>query len=168
MVEKRPVLEHEQIIYKGYFSMKEIYRLFSTWMDDKGYVPVEKRVQESVTKTGKHVEIDLQPYKKYTDYAKSVIRIQISGHNMKDVEVTRDDHKQKLQDGEIRITFDSWLETDYEEKWETQPVFYVLRSLFEKYVYTPFLSGHITGVREDTLHIKEQLKAFLNLERFKE
>jgi hypothetical protein len=70
-----------------------------------------------------------------------------------------------MHQGQLRVTFDSWLETDYESRWETTPVFYVLRSLFEKYVYVPYLSGFIKGVRDDTMMLKDQLKGFLNLER---
>jgi hypothetical protein len=167
MVEKRPVIEHEQVVYEGIFNLKEVYRLLYDWMSDKGYVPVEKRVHESVTKAGKHVEVELEPFKKYTDYAKSVIRIHVTAHGLTDVEATVDGRKRKMQKGSVRVTFDSWLETDYEQRWETQPVFYVLRTMFEKYVYTPFLSGFITSVRDDTLHLKEQVKAYLNIERFR-
>ncbi len=166
MVEKRPVLEHEQIVYEGIFSVKELSKTLFGWMSDKGYAPIETRAQESVTKTGKHIELELEPYKKFTDYAKSVIRIHLTGHNITDVEITKDGHKKKMQKGKVVITFDSWLETDYEHKWESQPAFYVLRSLFEKYVYTPFLSGFISSVRNDTTHLKDQVKAYLNLTRF--
>ena len=167
MVEKRPVIEQESIAYEGIFGLKDVYKMVYDWMSDKGYVPVEKRVQESVTKAGKHVELELEPYKKFTDYAKSVIRIHVTGHDITDVEVAKDGHKRKMQKGRLNITLNSWLETDYEHRWETKPVFYVLRTLFEKYVFTPFLSGFITGVRNDTLHLKDQIKAYLNIERYR-
>jgi hypothetical protein len=165
MVERRPVIDHEQVVFEGLFRVKDIYRLMNDWQRDRAYVYVEKRAHESVTKTGKHVEVELEPYKKFSDYAKAVMRIHFTAHNLQDVEVTIDGHKQKMQKGKLIVTLDSWLETDYEQRWETQPVFYVLRSLFEKYVYVPFLSGFIKGVRDDTLHLKEQIKAYLNLER---
>jgi hypothetical protein len=165
MVEKRPVLEHEQVVYDGLFRYRDVNKLIFDWMSDKGYIPVEKRIHEAVTKSGKHIEQDLEPYKKFNDYAKSVIRIHVTAHNLKEVEVTVDGHKKKMHQGQLRVTFDSWLETDYESRWETTPVFYVLRSLFEKYVYVPYLSGFIKGVRDDTMMLKDQLKGFLNLER---
>lgn len=164
MVERRPVVDLEQVKYDGLFRMRDIFRLVNDWMADKGYNPIEKRAHESVTKQGKQYELEFEPYKKYTDYAKGVIRIHITAHDVKDVELTRDGKKMKYQKGSIIITFDSWLETDYEHRWEAQPVFFVLRTLFEKLVAMPFLSGHIKGVRDDTLHLKEQLKAYLNLE----
>ena len=167
MVERRPVIEQESISYEGIFNLKELYQLFYGWMSDKGYIPVEKRVHESVAKGGKHIEVEFEPYKKFSDYAKSVIRIHFTAREVTDVEVTTDGHKRKMQKGKVNILIDSWLETDYAHRWETQPVFYVVRSLFEKYVYTPFLSGFITGVRDDTNMLRDQIKAFLNIERFK-
>lgn len=166
MVERRPVIEQEQIVYEGLFKIKDIYKIIYEWLGDKGYMPVEKRVTESVTKSGKHFEIEFEPYKKYTDYAKSIIRLHLNAQNVTDAEVTIDGNKKTMQKGKVSIMLDSWLETDYEGRWETKPVFYVLRTIFEKYVYTPFLSGFVTSVRNDTLHLKEQLKAYLNLTRF--
>jgi hypothetical protein len=166
MVERRPVIEQERIEYEGLFKVKEVYQLLYDWMSDKGYVPVEKRVTESVTKSGKHIEVELEPYKKYTDYAKSVVRVKLHCSNVTDVEVTVEGHKRKMQKGKVQVSFDSWLETDYEHRWESQPVFYVLRTMFEKYVYAPFIGGFYKGVRDDTLHLKEQVKSYLNLTRF--
>ena len=167
MVEKRPVIENERISYTGIFSLKDIYKLLQGWMIDQGYIPVERRVHETVTKTGKNVEVDFEPYKKLTDYAKSVIRINVLASDMKQVEVTRDGKKRNLNQGTISIVIDSWLETDYEGRWETQPFYYVLRTIFERYVYTPYMSGFIKSVRDDTVQVRDQLKAYLNLERFK-
>lgn len=166
MSEKRPVIENEQIVFEGLFNLKDLYRLFNEWISDKGYAPVEKRVHESVTRTGKHVELELEPFKKFTDYAKSVIRIHLTGHNLTDAEVTIDGKKKKLQKGKLIITFDSWLETDYAHRWETKPVFLVLRTIFEKYVYTPFLSGFAKGVRDDTYHLRDQITSYLGLTKF--
>jgi len=167
MVEKRPVIEQESVSYEGIFNLKELYQLLQGWMSDKGYVPVEKRVHESVAKSGKHIEVEFEPFKKYTDYAKSVIRIHFTAREVTDVETDVDGRKRKMQKGKVHVQIDSWLETDYEHRWEIQPVFYVLRSLFEKYVYTPFMSGFIKGVRDDTNDLREQVKAYLNIERFK-
>jgi hypothetical protein len=164
MVEKRPVIEGETISYDGLFRLKDVYSMITEWMMDNGYVPVEKRVTETVTKSGKHVEVDFEPFKKFSDYAKGVIRIRLGGSNITEVEATIDGQKRKMQKGGIMVDFTSWLETDYEGRWETKPVFYVLRTLFEKYIFTPFLSGFITKVRNDTNDIKERIRAYLNLE----
>lgn len=165
MGEIRSVSGKELIKYEGLFSLKDLYKLLNQIIDDRGYIPVEVSVEESVEKTGKSIEADLEPFKKFTDYAKSVIKIKIRVSDCKEVEVTRDKKKQKLNKGKILIEVESYLETDYEHRWETTPYLYVLRTLFEKYVYTPFLSNFSQQIADDTDFIKSQVKSFLNLYR---
>ena len=164
MVEIRSVPGKETIKYEGIFSVKELYKLLGQIIDDKGYVPVETFAEETVEKTGKAIELDMEPFKKMTDYAKSVIKIKIRIADCKDVEIAKGkDKKQKLNKGKISIEIDPYLETDYEHRWEATPYLYVIRTLFEKYIYTPFLSGFNNQVIEDTNFLKDQIKAFLNL-----
>ncbi|MEM4263923.1 MAG: hypothetical protein QW666_03470 [Candidatus Woesearchaeota archaeon] len=163
MVEIRSVAGKEVISYEGLFSVKELYKLINQIIDDKGYIPITSSTEETVEKTGKAIELDLMPFKKLTDYAKSVIKIKIRISDCKDVEITKDKKKHKLNKGKLWIEIDPYLETDYEHRWEATPYLYVIRTLFEKYIYTPFLSGFDKQVMDDTIFLKEQLKAFLNL-----
>ena len=163
MSEKTTVVDKEVIKYEGLFSVKELYQLIEDWENSKGYFPVENFIEESVEKEGKVITAKLEPFKKLTDYAKAIIKIDLMISGCKEVEVTRAGKKQKLNKGLVVIEIMSILETDYEHKWEMKPWLYVLRTAFEKYIYTPFLSGFKNAVREDTDHLKEQIKAFLNL-----
>jgi len=163
MSEKTTVVDKEVIKYEGLFSVKELYQLIEDWENSKGYFPVENFIEESVEPEGKVITAKLEPFKKLTDYAKAIIKIDIMISGCKEVEITRAGKKQKLNKGLVVIEIMSILETDYEHKWEMKPWLYVLRTAFEKYIYTPFLSGFKNAVREDTDHLKEQIKSFLNL-----
>lgn len=163
MSEKTTVVGKETIAYEGLFSVKELYQLIEDWINTKGYFPVETFVEESVEKEGKVITAKLEPFKKLTDYAKAVIKIDILVSDCKEVEVKRAGKKQKLNKGKLVIEIMSILETDYEHRWEMRPWLYVLRTVFEKYIYTPFLSGFKNALREDTDHLKEKIKAYLNL-----
>lgn len=163
MSEKSTVVEKEKIRYDGIFSVKELYKLIDDWLTEKGYLPVESSVEEGVEKEGKVITAKLEPFKKLTDYAKAVIKIDIMISDCKDVEVKKEGRTQKLNKGNVLIEIMSILETDYEHRWEMRPWLYVLRTVFEKYIYTPFLSGFKAAIREDTDHLKDQIKAYLNL-----
>ncbi|MBW2969720.1 hypothetical protein KY319_01215, partial [Candidatus Woesearchaeota archaeon] len=104
--------------------------------------------------------------KKLTDYAKSIIKIRMQFSDVKDVVVDKDGKKTKIQEGKAVIIFDGILETDYEHRWEGKPIFYFLRTVFEKYVYTPFISGFERGVKEDTMALKNNMKAYLGLTKY--
>jgi hypothetical protein len=163
MSEKVTVTGKESINYEGLFSVKDLYQLIEDWVNSKGYFPVEVAVEEVVEKEGKVITAKLEPFKKLTDYAKAIIKIEIMISDCKEVEVTRAGKKQKLNKGSVLIEIQSILETDYEHRWEMKPWLYVVRSVFEKYIYTPFMSGYKKAVRADTDHLKQQIKAFFNL-----
>jgi len=163
MSEKVTVTGKETISYEGLFSVKELYKLIEDWVSNKGYLPVEMAIEEVVTKSGKVITVQLEPFKKLTDYAKAIIKINLMISDCIEVEVDRAGKKQKLNKGKVMIEIQSLLETDYEHRWEMKPWMYVLRTVFEKYIYTPFLSGYKKALREDTDHLKDQIKAFLNL-----
>jgi len=163
MAERRLIVDNETIAYEGILNITELYKLINDWCDSKRYFPVEQKCQECVSKTGKCVECELEPFKKLTDYAKSVIQIKIRADECTDVTVKRGSKKQKMQKAKVTIIFNAFLETDYEHRWERFPWMYVMRTLFEKYVFTPFLSGFSRGVREDVDHLKSEISGFLNL-----
>lgn len=166
MPERLIVVDKERMEYVGLFDAKEVFRVMQQWASDKGYWLIEKKHGETIKPEGKWIDMEFEPFKKFTDYSKSIIKIRAQFQDVKDVVVERDGHKVKLQDGKIVMAFDGILETDYEGRWESKPIFYVLRTIFEKYVYTPFVSGFERGVKEDLMALKNNLKAFLNLTKY--
>jgi len=166
MAERLIVVDKERLDYQGVFDAKEVLKVIQQWATDKGYWLIEKKHGETTKPEGKVIDLDFEPFKKFTDYAKGIIKIRAQMLDVKDVVTERDGRKVKLQEGKILIIFDGILETDYEHRWEGKPVFFVLRTIFEKYVYTPFVSGFERGVKEDLMSLKNNLKAFLNLTRF--
>ena len=166
MAERRLIVDKERINYDGLFSAKEVLDIVMTWIKDKGYWPVDKKHTESVKADGRYIEVEMWPYKKVTDYAKNIIVIRIVCSDLKDVVVEIDGRKKKLNQGKLQVVFDAYLETDYEHKWETKPVFYFLRTVFEKYVFTPFLSGFERNLKGDVTHLKNNIKGYLNLVQY--
>ena len=166
MAERLIVVDKERLDYDGLFDAKEVFKVMQQWATDRGYWLIEKRHGETTKPEGKFIDMEFEPFKKFTDYAKSIIKIRAQFNDVKDVAVERDGRKVKVQDGKIIIIIDGILETDYEHRWEGKPVFYVLRSIFEKYVYTPFVSGFERGIKEDVSSLKNNVKAFLGLARY--
>lgn len=166
MVERQVLSGPERITYEGLFDVKELIQLYYDWSSDKGYVPVETRHTEAAKKEGKYIEADYKPFKKVTDYIKNVFAIRMILSDVKDVVVEQDGTKKKLQQGKIQLVFQAWLETDYESRWEMKPLFYVLRTVFEKYIYTPFISGYQKEAKEDLELLKNNYKSYLNLYKY--
>lgn len=166
MSERLIIVDKDRFDYEGLFDSKELFNVIKQWASDKGYWLLEKSHTEVVKSEGKFVTFDLEPFRKFTDYAKSIIKIRAQFSEVKDVVVERDERKVKMQEGKVVFVIDGILETDYEHRWESKPLFYVLRTIFEKYLYTPFISGFERGIKEDVSFLKNNLKSFLNLTRY--
>ncbi|MBS3127783.1 hypothetical protein J4410_01440 [Candidatus Woesearchaeota archaeon] len=166
MAERVVVVDKLRLTYEGLFSVSELYRFIDEYFEDKGYDKREKKNIENVTPTGKYIEIEVEPWKKVTDHAMNVIRLRMIFENIKEVEVEKDGRKMVLNQGKAHFLFDAFLYTDYFHKWEGKPIYFVIRTIFDKYVYAPYTQGFVAGVKEDTLHLHGNIKAFLNLYRF--
>ena len=166
MAERLVVVEKEKISYDGLFESKELINVIKQWAADKGYAYFETSHTETTKPEGKYADITLAPFKKFTDYAKSIIRVRVQLNDVKDAIIERDNKKSKVQDGKAAITFEGILETDYEHRWESKPSFFIIRLIFHKYVYSPFISQHEKQIKDDLSTLKNNLKSFLNLTQY--
>jgi len=166
MTEREQVVDGERITYEGFFSFADLIKLLSEWCSTKGYWMQEKSATETVKSDGKYIEYKITPSKKVSDYAKFALSIRMIGSGLKEKEIEKDRHKQILSEGKIQIVLDGFFETDYEGNWESKPVYYVIRILWDKYIYKPFLSGFRNDLKQDVMQLKQELKAFLNLYKY--
>ncbi len=166
MSEKNLIIDQLRLNYSGLFEFHEMFKLIDGWFYEKGYDKLEKKNEEQTTPSGRVVEIELRPWKKTTDYAKNEIRVRIFIKEMKDVTVERDGKKMKVQQGDIHMIFDAFLESDYENRWESKPFFYFLRTLFDKFVYRVYTNKFEGVLANDTHDLYNRIKAFLNLYRY--
>jgi len=166
MSEQMPVVQKRVIKYSGLFSAQDLYRTINEWLKDKGYDRREIKNEEHVKQSGKFIDIDMMPFKKMSDYAKSVIRLQIIMRDLKEVEVDIDGHKVLLNQGEVEIIIDSYLETDYEGRWEQTPFYFFMRTVYDKFLYRNYTQHFENLVASDTADIEAVIKSFLNMYRF--
>jgi hypothetical protein len=166
MSEREVIVDKVRLSYEGLFSVADFYKMIDEFFEEKNYDKRELKNIERVSPEGKYIEIELLPWKKVSDYAKNEIRVRMMMSNIKDVEVEKDGVKVKLNQGNLQIVFDAYLTTDYENRWESKPYFFFLRTIFDKYLYRPFQSGFQQGVKSDFVELRDRIKAFLNLYRF--
>ncbi len=166
MSEKRLVIDQLGLNYSGVFSVSALYKKFIDWFHERGYEMFEKKNTEEITPTGRNIELELRPYKRVTSYAKNEIRIKVFITNVKEVVIDKDGTKNRLNQGDIEILFDGYVETDYENRWENKPYFYFFRALIDKYVWRIYTDKFETMIVTDVHHLHTKIKAFLNLYRY--
>lgn len=167
MGEKFIVIDDLQIVYSGYFSYNNLLKTISSYLASKGYTPIEMKNVVQVTETGRHIELELAPSRKLNDNVRGLLSIVIYVTKMKDKEVEIGDYKEKVNDGNIQISFASMLETDYQGTWRTKYKFLTfMRAFTDKYIYRAYYKRFTEVIYQDTLDLHNEVKAFLNLNRY--
>ncbi len=154
------------LAYEGLFDLHELYVLINQWLKDKGFDLREQRNQEQVRPNGRFIEVEMLPWKKITDYARHVIRLNIRILNMKDAVVEEDNKRVKLNKGMIKMVMDGYLDTDYEDRWESKPFYFFIRTLFDKFVYRTYSTQYEELLVENCIQLHSTIKAFLNLYQY--
>jgi hypothetical protein len=166
MTERRIIVDGLTVKYKGYFHLEELYKLIDHWTREKAYTKHELNNTEQVFKDGRFITLELEPYKKITDYAKYVIQIKMTAKEMKDVTVEKDGRRVALNDGTVELKLTGFLELDYEGRWEKKPLFYFLRNVFDQFVFKTNTEVFEAGLVEEVNQIYSIVKGFLNLHRY--
>lgn len=165
---ERDVITSKKINFAGVFDPQGLYDVMKSWASDKGYAFVELSHSESLKSEGKFIEVILYPvFKNFSDYAKGVFKIHVQMKKVKDITVKQDDKKLKMKEGTVTISIIVFIETDYEARWESKPIFYVLRTIAHKYFLSPFIDRNETVLRKDLALLESNIKSFLNLQKFR-
>lgn len=161
-MERNLIINNRQIHYSGIFSVEDLFHVINQAIEDKGYEKKEKRSEEIVNESGKNFYLELRPYKECTNYIFLMIKIKIELNNLTETVQEFDGVKKMFQDGDIQITFDSWLLTDYKDRWGMKPFVYFMKGMFNKLVFRQKLEPSFTGVlMGDTAHIYGSIKRLL-------
>jgi len=166
MAEKQIIAPAITVSYEGLFNVFELYKILDEWQKKHNYDKTEKESIEYIKPEGKYIELSLEPSRKESDYVKFVIKIHIRMDNIKETVVEIDEQKERMQEGKISITFEGWIETDYEEAWHTKAGIYFLRILVDKYVYKLYTSKFAEGLKAEVNELSTQVKSFLNLYKY--
>ena len=86
--------------------------------------------------------------------------------NIKDVEVEKEGVKLKLQQGRAMMIFDGYLDSDYENRWDAKPVFFFIRTIFDKYIFKHYFSKFEKWLVNDINDLHSRVQRFLNIYRY--
>ena len=64
------------------------------------------------------------------------------------------------------MVMDGYLDTDYEDRWESKPFYFFIRTLFDKFVYRTYSTQYEELLVENCLQLHSTMKAFLNLYQY--
>lgn len=163
MSELSPVYEGK-VVHAGIFDFKSFYNFLYDFFTYYQYVVIEKKYSEKIKAEGKDVEIEWLCLRKISDYFRFRIKVGIRILGMTTVEVQRDNIKTKRDKGEIEIKIASFLERDYEHKWETNPIAKFLRGIYDKYIIKTTIESYEDALASEVDEAIAQIKSYLALE----
>jgi hypothetical protein len=86
--------------------------------------------------------------------------------HVKDIEIEKEGVKLTLQQGRVMMIFDAYLVSDYENKWESKPMFFFLRTIFDKYIFRSYFQKAEKWLVNDLYQLHGRIQQFLNLHRY--
>ncbi|HIJ11829.1 TPA: hypothetical protein HA278_07250 [Candidatus Woesearchaeota archaeon] len=160
---KNLIVNGRNLEYKGVFKADELFATINRALEAKHYHKNEKRTEELVTETGKRTYVELRPDKHLSSYIEFIMKIKITLDNVTDIVEEVKGVKQKFQQGDVTIVFDSWVVTDYEHRWTMKPVIYFLKGIINKLIFTfPIEAGAPGELAGDTSYIYSRIKKLLD------
>lgn len=160
------VVRDKKLDYKGLFDPKGLYQVIQKLFKQHSFDWVEFKNSEHVYKDGKQIEMDLRPYKKFSDYVKAEIKMEIIATDLKEAVIEVKGLKRKMYKGHVTVTFTSFLITDYEASWETRPFYYLIRMLIDKYIYKGYIGNAKSELVSFTNEAYDEIRSFLNMHRY--
>jgi hypothetical protein len=165
MAERRVIVDNMVIRYEGLFSFHDLMNVIDEWQRQRGYDKFERKNFEQVFKTGKDIEIELEPWKEINESEKISIRVVILIKKMKDVIIKVDGQEVRRNQGHVMIKFTASLLTDFAYKWEGKPLYFFLKEVVDKYIYRLPVAKHEGFVAEEANSLYRNVRGYLNLVR---
>ncbi len=162
MAEKDMVIK-EKVESSGLFNFSSFYSFAHTWFRDENYGVMEERYIEKVSGSSRDLLIEWVATKFLSDYFKIEQKIKFEVKGLTEVEVEIDGQRKKMNKGSVMVEVKGTLVMDHLSKWDINPTYKFMRSIYNKYIIPTRIDNMQDKVRGDVRDFKEQLKAFLEL-----
>ena len=166
MAEIKTLIDGKSLSYEGVFNIKELYRIVDTWFRDRGYDKQELKNWEDVSENEKQIVLEIVPTKRVSDYAKIDIRVFMIFSKLSELDIEKDNIRYKMNKGRAEFYFDAYVVTDYENKWQTNPMYFFIKNVLDKFVYRVYTAAYDTEAIRDCTEIENEIRSFLNMNRF--
>ncbi len=164
MAEKDTIFS-SNIKHTGLFSFKDYYKFCYDWLREETGLDInEDKYVEKLAGDAKTIEVEWTGTRKVTDYFKFEIKVAFRVDNMKNVEVTQNAKKIKMNDGALKTTVKGTLVRDYDGKFEKSAFKKFLRSIYEKWIIKSRIDQFEAKLFGDCDDFLNQGKAYLDLE----
>jgi len=159
-----PVNKPLKITQTAVFNMHDLYKHIRSWVDEHSYITFEKNYQDWTLKDGsKKASVKLATWKKVDDYTKYHLEIGIKFKDLTEVETKNG----IMNKGTVIVKIESFLEKDYEDRWENSFMTRFIRSLYDYFILGDKVDTFKKELLDDSYDIYNEVKAFLGIHKIK-
>jgi len=146
-------------------SVEEFYEHVDKWIVDNGFQKDLKRKTEEVTSKGKKIEWVIEIWKNPVRAIKQVVRLRALLNNVKELKIKKKGHTIRMNQADILIVIDGFVETSLTSRWTQKPLYQFFRTLFDKFIWN--IGQNVTEanegpVTEYSYDLHKMIKAFFN------
>tara|TARA_Y100000310_G_scaffold343359_1_gene450597 strand:+ start:5901 stop:6374 length:474 start_codon:yes stop_codon:yes gene_type:complete len=152
------VTQEIKVSHKAKLNMADLYSVLKKWFEKHDYSVNEKEYSDS---GGGNFKVKWATSKEIDDYHKYNIDVTIKGKDCKVVEEKGD----KLVEGKVEVTFEAYVEFDYDEKWGS-PIRRFFRDSYDKWIMGDKTDEIKQGLVDETYDVVNKTRAFLRQHHF--
>ena len=163
MGERRKVVDTRTLSYSGLFDGKEIYKLVKEEIASLGYdFWLEREHNEKTGKNGKQVELAYLPKLKISDYIELQLGISILYKNLKRTSVKYKGKNIKVDEGDLEISFEGYIHSDYFNRWEDKADFLFIRTIMDKFIFKTYYGKYEKVLEKHIKDLFNHIREYLN------
>jgi len=159
-------ITNARVKFVGVFDLGDFYRLLYDIIKSLGYVIIEKKYTHKTNPAGDKIELEWDCFKKVDDYAQFYIFTRVLVTDLQKVQVKVDDVTATKHKGDIELELVCNINTDYENRWETNPISKFLKGVYDIYFYKSTFDTWINKVTSEMHTVENEMKSFFRMERF--
>jgi len=152
--------------FSGIFDFGDYYRLLYDVFRSMGYDVEEQKYTNKSKPDGDEVEIEWNCYKKVDDYSLFRIYAKTLIIGLQKVKVVVEGVQTTKNQGDCELELKCFIQTDYENRWETNPLMKFMKGMYDVYFYRSTFDSWKEKVASEMHTVENEMKAFFQMQRF--
>jgi len=164
MSELKLIVDHLRLNYTGPFNANDLFKHITSFINELGFdLKINKEFEQNVA-AGKHIEWEIEPWKKISDYVHHHIKVRVFIWDYTTSSVLIDRKKVKMGNGRLELVLDGYVEYDYYQRWEKLPMLQFIRQLMNTYIYKIYTKRFEERLIYDCNHLITSIEKLLNID----
>jgi hypothetical protein len=155
-----------RVKFSGVFDMGDFYRLLYDIIKSLGYTIIESKYTHKTVPTGDKVELEWNCFKKVDDYSQFHIFARVQVADLQKVQVQVEGVTGTKHKGEAELELVCSIVTDYENRWEINPVTKFLKGMYDAYFYKSTYDTWVQKLTSELHTVENEMKAFFHMQTF--